>query len=73
MATDEVNEEFWDRGPGLNDVTRCRDCEALVNQEDDLCETCQSGYIDWLIERDQALAASSPDHTHDSDGGRPSP
>jgi hypothetical protein len=69
MSDAEANEEFWDRGPGINDAVRCRDCEALVTQEDDLCEVCQSGWIDWLIARDASLHG----HILDSAASRPSP
>jgi hypothetical protein len=69
MSDAETNEEFWDRGPGINDAIRCRDCEALVTEEDDLCELCQSGWIDWLISRD----ASAHGHTLYIDASRLSP
>ena len=68
MSDAEANEEFWDRGPGINDAMRCRDCETLVTQEDDLCEVCQSGWVDWLIARDASLHG----HTHGIAASHPS-
>ncbi len=53
----------------MSDAHRCRDCEALITQEDDLCEVCQSGWIDWLIERDASLHG----HTHGIAAYHPSP
>ena len=32
----------------MSDTWRCRDCEKLIFTEDDLCEDCQSDWIDWL-------------------------
>ncbi len=52
----EVNEEFWDRGPSLADTSRCRECEALITQEEDLCEVCQSGWITWLENRHKEMS-----------------
>lgn len=38
----------------LSDTWRCRDCEALIEQEWDLCEDCHSDWIGWLVKRDDA-------------------
>ena len=39
------------------DTHRCRECEVLITQEDNLCEDCQSDWIDWLQQRDKEKAS----------------
>lgn len=53
----------------MSDTWRCKDCEAIITQEWDLCELCHSGWLEWL----EKYHASSPDHTPDSDASRPTP
>ena len=40
--------------PELPETWRCRDCEAMIEQEWDLCEDCHSDWIGWLIKNDDA-------------------
>lgn len=40
----------------MDDTYRCRDCEALITQEWDLCEDCHSGWISWLEKRHKETA-----------------
>lgn len=40
----------------VDDTHRCRECEALIAQEWDLCEDCHSDWIGWLMERDMQRA-----------------
>ena len=35
----------------MTDTRRCRDCELLLTGEDDLCDVCQTDYINWLEQR----------------------
>lgn len=35
----------------MSDTRRCRECEALLFSEDDLCDACQTDYINWLEQR----------------------
>jgi len=37
----------------MDDTYRCRDCEALITTEHNLCEDCHSDWIDWLEKRDK--------------------
>jgi len=51
------------------DTYRCRDCEALITQEWDLCEDCHSRWINWQISIDNMrdrLAAAQLDDPEDS-------
>lgn len=53
----------------MSDTHRCRDCEALITQEWDLCEDCHSDWIKWLEERDASLHG----RTLDTAASHPSP
>lgn len=33
------------------DTRRCRECEALLFGDDDLCDVCQTDYLNWLESR----------------------
>lgn len=52
----------------MEDAYRCKDCEALVTQEWDLCEDCHSGWLDWL----EKYHAYEVDRTPDTAASRPS-
>lgn len=41
----------------MNDTHRCKDCEALITQEWDLCEDCHSDWIGWLEKRHKETAS----------------
>ena len=43
------------------DVYCCIECEALLISDDNLCDDCSSGYVDWLIQQDQQRASSAFD------------
>ena len=48
----------------MDDTYRCRDCEALITQEWDLCEDCHSRWINWQMQMDamrDRLAAADLD------------
>ena len=48
----------------MDDTYRCRDCEALITQEWDLCEDCHSRWITWQMQMDamrDRLAAADLD------------
>lgn len=53
----------------MNDTYRCRDCEALITQEWDLCEDCHSDWLGWLEQRHASAAGRTPDN----DASRPIP
>lgn len=40
----------------VDDASRCRECEALISQEWDLCEDCHSDWMGWLMARDMQRA-----------------
>lgn len=40
----------------MPDTHRCRDCEALITQEWDLCEDCHSQWINWQMQMDAMRA-----------------
>lgn len=42
----------------MNDTYRCRECEALIVQEENLCEDCHADWIAWLEQRDKERQAS---------------
>lgn len=37
----------------MNDTYRCSECEALIQQEWDLCEDCHSQWVDWQSSNDK--------------------
>ena len=49
----------------MKDYWACKDCEAPITQEWDLCEDCHSDWIGWL--------ASERGRTPDIDASRPTP
>jgi len=59
--------------PSVYRVDKCAECEdAYPMDESNLCEQCQSDWVDWLKQRDEERLAFAAGHTHDSGASRPS-